>query len=445
MFAELRNRFFPGSSQRRPRFRPQLESLENRACPTSTLSLFSPGAGQIGLLIQGDNKPDTIRIQGIGPSKTGVGAQLEVNYTGQAQAFDNVTQVLLRSGGGDDDISYGGFSGGVFINVNSGAGDDSLAFPGFQGGVRLNVNSGDGNDKISYLSAGPGGYFNLNSGDGNDTVAITFNGQMPADPSMSVQTSGSGADASVGGPAVVRVNTGQGNDALTFNGQVPADASIGLLLGAGNDAATLSGITFGGTMQFNVDAGAGNDAVSFERNTLPLVETASIAILLRSGNDRATLRDNTFAGPADLIVNAGAGNDRITFQGSLPTSIGLLLGAGNDTANLGLGASKGLELPRQLLVRGGTGDDRITTTIDAPQETAGSFPGGGMMVQLLAEAGDDRLALFVQGPLSALGNPFLLLQGGQGFDVGTASRDVALRGCERVGFSAGFATPTPRN
>src|SRR5687767_3871102 len=153
MFSSISSLFTSIQCRRKPqrRVRPRLEGLEDRSCPSCTLNLFSPDAGQIGLLIEGDKQPDTILVRDLGPSQTGKGSLIEVNGDGKSQVFDNIMQVAVRSGGGNDDVSYGGFFGGVRLAVDSGPGNDKVSiFPGFLGQGSIEVNSGDGNDDISY-------------------------------------------------------------------------------------------------------------------------------------------------------------------------------------------------------------------------------------------------------------------------------------------------------
>ena len=77
-------------------FRPQLEHLESRWCPSC--SVVSTGTN---LFITGDNKANRVEIQDFGAR--GVRVQCD---GGEAQTFQGIQQMVARTGAGDDTLIY---------------------------------------------------------------------------------------------------------------------------------------------------------------------------------------------------------------------------------------------------------------------------------------------------------------------------------------------------
>lgn len=273
---------------------------------------------------------------------------------GYGNALDNLilggtAANLLDGGAGNDTISSGGdLSPYVTDTVIGGEGDDSLSGGGTFGSDLLL--GGAGNDTLTGSNA------SLFGEDGNDYLQ---GGQMDGHhaPGNTV-SGGAGRDTLLGGGGM---DGGDGADLLESNIFYSA---VG---GGGND--TITGWGGGGYVDFDVDAGSGDDVIdvtSFNKLTLQA----------GSGNDQI---DCEFMRGASF--DAGAGDDLVTVTGFGESPYTVLGGAGDDTIR-----AHGL----QGQVEGGSGDDWIL--VGAFTSLAGEGHGGQGNDTLTGGGGLDYLA-----------------------------------------------------
>lgn len=264
----------------RPRRRPvglqlRLEVLEDRCLPTII--------AQVGTLltITGTSGPDLIRIGDAGTGQVSV----LVGPVGRQtfpQIFNNVTRIVVRTGGGDDTVHYdllGNVTASRSLDVDLGAGNDrfvaflngndlgagvnyALNVKGGAGNDRLHVDAGNDPDRatVAQLSEGlvlpfaqAGGNTGgapgvaipigaalrlaLDGGSGNDTITVNYQGFIAGSPIP-------GGRAANEGTLAVLTNGGPGNDVIVTH--ITTDANSGgrilarELGGPGNDDLTLT-------------------------------------------------------------------------------------------------------------------------------------------------------------------------------------------------------------
>jgi len=240
-------------------FRPQLEALEERWCPSVTVSTVPVFDGNL-LKITGDSAADMVNItdQGNGHIEVTDG---DGNVLGSA---DDVTRVKIDTKGGSDVVHYSlvnQLTNSQAILVNLGSGDTNEATFDFAPGVSdanlfVSVDAASGADTISAtlgsLTAAHAGIF-MYGGGGNDNLSVTATGaNIDEDSSLLVRLDGAGGDDSVVttfsgqimGGLFVSADGGRGADTITSD--ITADpGSTGRLLataagGQGTDNVTLN-------------------------------------------------------------------------------------------------------------------------------------------------------------------------------------------------------------
>lgn len=253
-------------------FTPKLESLEDRCCPATIVSLFGT------LTIVGNSQADTIVLNDDGQG----GITGTVN--GQAVSASNVRSVVIATGGGNDTVEYtldGTRTKVLALSISLGGGNNeatvdfgagitatvaSVAVAGGSGIDNVSATFGEMSNSILAFSSGLGG--------GNDTLEANVVGDV-------LGTS----------KAAFAVDGFSGNDDITFNAlgvNVDAGArlAMSLLGGTGGDtvAANYQG-TLDGVLRVTLDGGFGNDTVGAEL-TVDAASTGKVnAIVNGSAND----------------------------------------------------------------------------------------------------------------------------------------------------------------
>jgi hypothetical protein len=151
-----------------------------------------------------------------------------------------------------------------------------------------------------------------------------------------------------------------------------------------------------------------------------------------AGDDELTYVLNGMAEALNLtlLIDAGAGNDQVKAlleiaTDALMADIAILLGAGDDEAvfQLLLSAMTAAAPPIIYLnveIHGDGGNDSIKARVVLPPKTRGN-----LTVGVHGDDGDDELELAVFGA-EAIDELFLLLDGGNGFDMGGATANVEV-------------------
>jgi hypothetical protein len=133
----------------------------------------------------------------------------------------------------------------------------------------------------------------------------------------------------ISGEHVCFQNGGAGNDTLNWivKGVNSANAQCSLYGGAGNDVFNGELGTFEdeltittGTVSFLLDAGPGNDHFNFTANLSAASDAtiSSVAVLLGAGNDTATLNLLSLGGAVMLEQLYDGGRGRDTYEGNVP-------------------------------------------------------------------------------------------------------------------------------
>ncbi|HIW64078.1 MAG TPA: calcium-binding protein [Candidatus Stackebrandtia excrementipullorum] len=219
-----------------------------------------------------------------------------VTVNGTATEYPPGTDIVLRTGGGNDDVSL---HGDTNVTVVAGDGNDTVGGTAITPASDNNhtVLGGDGNDTVN-LGAGDN---RISTGGGNDTVNLGGGNNHVAtgDGSDTVHDGGLLDHNGSGGDNIV--STGRGDDTVRTLG-----GNDRIYTSGGNDTVKTSG---GDNI---VDAGSGNDTID--------LGTGDDVVYGGSGNDRIdTVRggNNQISGGdgGDIIYGSDTGDDRI-FAGS---------------------------------------------------------------------------------------------------------------------------------
>jgi hypothetical protein len=390
-------------------FRPRLERLERRDCPSCTV--FQNGQT---LVILGDREANHIAI-----ADTREGDITVTCDRGDAQRFAGVEQIILKTFAGDDEVTatFSNPPEPVFhFRADLGAGDDRLQINWFDPqpdppsrAVRFDLAAGAGDDSVEFNMADVtiNGQFILNtdSGEGNDNWMMNL------------------GDLMINGEFVMSTNGGAGNDDLAIRAILPclnteAHVRFGLHGDGGDDRLAVLVDGAGeersaqilGTMRLDLGGGAGDDTAILDIVTLDIRGAVLVNIDGNRGADRALLgvaADVRVFGLLDVNALGGAGNDVIE---SFIVPCILPAGRGNFTFD------------------GGAGDDRISARIELDANSRGA-----LAARVLGGLGNDDLTLAVYG-VDDPGLLTALVDGGRGYDIARVTRNVRVRNCEEVFF-----------
>jgi hypothetical protein len=248
-------------TSRSPRtFQPRFEPLEERWCPSVTVSTVALNDGNL-LKITGDSAADTVNISDLGNGHLDV-TDGDGNVLGSA---DDVTRVRIETKGGNDAVHYtlaNQLTNSQAIYVNLGSGDSNEATFDFGLGVSdsklfVAVEAASGADTISAifgsLTAARAGI--VMYGGGGDKLSVAATGAtIDEDSSLFAYVDGAG-----------------GNDSIdtTFAGQILGALHVSALGGRGADTIT-SNVTADpgstGRLFATANGGPGTDSVTLNVN-----------------------------------------------------------------------------------------------------------------------------------------------------------------------------------
>jgi len=383
-------------------FRPRLENLEDRSCPSCTV--VQDGST---LFITGDRAGNRIAIQ---QDVQGC----HVTCDGGATAnFSDVTLIVVQSRTGNDgvNVAYGkGIYQPADLDVSLGAGADTLDVstgwtepPDPDKPVSFAVSAGAGSDRVTASfnhSPDPHFEFRTDLGAGDDMLTASFN------PTESVVPAGDGVWLAV-------LEGGLGNDLMSvfigdeIQGPAPhlinANLDVALDGGAGLDKLMMNahGITFGGTVSLDLDGGNGADALN------------------------SYMQDVTFKAAYMSCLDGGGGNDQmhdtyVNVDFEAATTLHDTAGDGDDVVSLDVAGVVGLDV-LTVNVESGTGADQVGIIIDYDVAA-------GATANLIADAGAgaDQVGIVIDGcNVAAGGTAGIIIEGGAGADqVG-----IVIDGC----------------
>jgi hypothetical protein len=279
----------------RARFRPLLENLEGRWCPSGNVQVFLDSAGDLNIVgdsrsngvavDQGPNDvPFTIRALEAGTAPTRLNGVL--NGSVQFEWAD-VNNIKVSLGGGNDLIKVNFFSDEVNARAN------------------VHIDTGTGNDNVDFVSSiWIAGDLRIKTGSGADSVHL-FSTNVAGDE---IIETGSGAD---------RVNIEAGSK---------VGGNLTIRTGTGSDFVRLSESIVKGDTFIDTDgpSGFGEEKVYINSSTFE----GNFALTTRGGSDYAQLHKSTFH--SGVGVSMGWANDGLCVNGStfLNTAIGFDGGGG---------------------------------------------------------------------------------------------------------------------
>jgi hypothetical protein len=417
-------------------YRPRLEALEDRWCPSCTLGLRN------GVLsIVGDRASNAVAVQDQGTAGVFVFCDGKDGIR-----FTDVRSINAQLDGGDDRLDYLAASPDITpfprsLTVDLGDGNDILNVTIGNPDIRvptpqLNVTAygGKGNDNMTLLmqnvAIGEPNEVTFNGGAGADTLKgqlqnvkiasaydFTFNGGAGADiinTLMNQTTFGSATGGEGAGKAEFDEFGGDGND--TFN-----IACVNDVIGHPNEAPAahvvvrVSGGDGGDTFNVSFASIAVGDPGEFGRPGEPN-ERLRLDVSGDGGNDVANVRfvNMVWGHPDDLVA------------------VNVLMGIGDDLANVSFG-DPNLDVLNGhlvLVLDGQAGDDQLSATIYVSAASRGTIN-----ARVLGSDGDDFIIYCIAANRDLYGDPdqfFALLDGGNGFDTASFSANVTVRNVEAV-------------
>ena len=357
--------FTKPSTRTAQRFRPSLETLESRWCP-SAAGIVQTGAT---LTIQGDGANDAIVVRDNGQG--GVTASITLASGTQTFTGTGISAIDINAGGGNDTIDYaltGALRETESLMLCLGKGNNQVGVndaAGLLNAVLAISVDGAGHNKITtQFGAVTGSRLNLSEcfGAGGATSHVNFAGLL----SSSLVT--------------VQVSSGLGN-AHVF-AQVGNVSSSNLQFvthlgkGANSFALTAAGNLQNAVVHFNIDAGCGSNTITFGTVGVNVDTTSRLNLdtCTGTGNDTVNM---TYAGvmdgELDLNLQGGKSNDTMDAvltleQGSTGRVWGREQG-GNGTNMMTFdiyddsnpGGKSTLALLNAIL-NGGTGTDDLSAT-----------------------------------------------------------------------------------
>jgi hypothetical protein len=360
------------------------------------------------------------------------------------------------------------------VGISLGAQDDTLAFENYSAAgdttLNLNVDVAAGADVVQVALEdsgleGPGKLVaNVVANLGLDNDIFEISGYSYAeDLNLKLQVDGNqGGDVvRVTGDmnpnkllADFAVNLSGGNNIFEFtgewSGQQQSNVNVGVTGGTGLDEIRVRDGSFAGLAAFQFNSGGEADKVTVENNTFTAL---SLDANTGTGKDVVNLSSNRvtdatrlnlnlatdddqlmvagfiwFEQKADVFVDSAAGKDQVALDFPMaPRTLRVLLGANEDTADISLGSVGNIQGGHQIVVEGGTDNDRIAVKVSLPQNNAFDWD-----VRVLGETGNDNLSLSVAGNPGATKSRFVI-DGGAGIDTYVASDFVKVLNCEKAG------------
>jgi hypothetical protein len=411
------------------RFRPGLERLETRDCPSCTV--IQKGAT---LSILGDREANQIAI-----ADTREGDIAVICDGGDPHRFEGVRLIDMQTRGGDDEVTVAlaNLASPTFMfRVDLGAGNDRLSISGFDKrpdppihALSFDIGAGAGDDEITANFSRDEGpeefHLRADLGAGNDEFMMRF---QP----------GAGVTRTVGDPHIQLDLLGcQGNDCIelamdegpeersfAFN----ADMDATLDGGAGDDEfmMNLGNVSLNGQFMMHTDGGAGDDQFMMNLGDVALKGNFMMNTGGGAGDDQFMMNvgDLKIDGQFMMHTGGGAGDDRIAARvGNIDGQFMMSTdgGAGNDSIAARVGFDPQPDPPSfrgqmNLSATGGAGDDRIAFLIGNSADTRGpAILDGRLRLGLDGGAGNDRAMLDVAN-LDIHGAMLTEFQGSAGAD-----------------------------
>jgi len=310
------------------RYIPRLEGLENRWCPSCTVTVNG------GVMrITGDGGANTVTV-----THDGAGNVTATCDTASGTG-SNIRKILIDTKGGNDTVNLsvtGDLTTRLDLDLNLGSGNDNadLNFAAISGRLNLKADLGSGNDLIDVnldqeLRAGAEVDMDVRGGDGTDTWALSVN-EVRTGAELDARFDGgrhddvlnvflgdpidSGAEVSISGRG------GDGNDSLkvdatTFGtgANIAAGAELKVRLDGGNGVDNLNVSHDGdvdGELDVRLDGGSGNDTVAANL-TVNAGSTGEVSARVDGdkGNDNLTLNvSDLSAGAAEIKARLDGGS-----------------------------------------------------------------------------------------------------------------------------------------
>ena len=279
------------------RFTPQLETLEDRCCP-STVTFHTHI-----LTLNGDANNNTMIVRDDGHG------DVKVTLNGRTTSASGVQQILINSKGGNDDIDYaltGKLTTSEQLKLNLGNGNDRVRLDYSKGvsapSLKIDVDGGGGDQDITALFGAIANTdldVSANLGNGWDHFSAFFNGNLTGAANVDVNVHGGRGiegvnvqiDGNIGAAAKLGVEAflGTQNSTLHVNYKGQLDGRLAILEQGGSSW---------NWMETHVDLLPGSDGSLYVRE---LGGADSNLLLLNINTAHSHLRS------LDAVVNGGRG------------------------------------------------------------------------------------------------------------------------------------------
>jgi len=400
-----------------PRFRPRLECLEDRTVPAGTLnSSLVNGTLTITAVnsnVFGEND-QVITIQGTGSGDFNITANGKLQGPA-AGALENVTNIRLNLGAGNDTVTIDGAQLAGTLTVNGSTGNNAVIFDVADSKIgNISIVNGMGNDRFQADAAVVTGNLTVNNGHGDtkfllnaDTVIggnlsltntggidiFTSKALLDVERNLTMNNGAGTVRLTFDGYTEIRGNfsvvNGYGGDTTDFNGQLTVARNLSLNYGTSDDViktvdakgnVQIVQLT-GSSTKFNADAAAeigGNLTIrgqgGIDRVVLDGVTVNGTTLFdLGAQDDVVILTDSTFKGRT--TINTGNGNDRIRLENDgndlllnddngtgtvFQSAVSINAGAGDDLLVIGLMNGDGVDFKvAPVTLNGGSGTDTL--------------------------------------------------------------------------------------
>jgi len=435
-----------------------VERLENRLLLSWSAGLSNPSS----LAIRGDQAGGTLAITDDGNGRI----SFRVDGQARPQSFTGISSVVVRAGGGNDQVSYkltGDLRTSRRIDIDLGAGNDSLEVTASgrkiyspltmigRGGsgndilkyvfqdmiissvipmeqISLNMLGGDGNDEIrgemTIAGGTPGAVAaTLNGGSGNDH--LVFKASPKLMPAAAKAAAGGAAASSEYYQLTAQVTGGTGNDDI----EVDLDQAAG---SQGRDSVKIDGGAGDDSISLNLDAQAGGSVADTHKKWIDILAYGG------QGNDELSTElniDPDVSGGIGLTLDGGAGDDSIILKvidkatpslAETPSNAGAAVGyfltinvqgrQGNDAVDANVTLVPGGAEPNAVTISGGAGNDSLSLGLDVVGDQAATNPGHVNEIGLDGGQGDDDVRVELPIVPESPDSLHVALNGGTGDD-----------------------------
>jgi hypothetical protein len=459
----------------------QIQALENRWCPASTITVDH------GIMkIIGDNEANIVTI-----SHDGAGQVVAVG-DGTTVTADGIKRIIFDLKSGDDSVTVnttGELTKQLDLRMNFGDGDDSanLKFASISRNLTVSADLGAGDDWIDLnldeeIRSGVAIGLDVRGYDGADTWILSVNEVRPnailrahfdGDDGDDVLDVRLGDPIDSGARVKIDGDGGDGADLLKVDGvtmgigaiiQAGAHLRVNLCGDDGDDTVELKAAGVSGDLKARVDLGDGDDAVNMNMDwEIRAGGEVRLDVRGRDGADTMDLNVNHVLVNADLRVrfDGDDGDDAFhvcmgdPIESGARVSIDACGGDGDDSLALdatsfGLGGDIGAGGKMTLKMNGGDGDDTILATYEGDVDgelsiqldgdrgndlvnaevSASAGSNGKVKARIDGCDGNDSLTLMLFDLSAGSADVFGLIDGGRGFDVGVGTPNVVKKHCE---------------